>query len=249
VNKLEDCSVKVAGKCASIPPFRPGNGSFGTSFGSPWIQEGQSATIIQVRGECVAGGQATVWGGRVATATNPITAVGAGALNSSGTCPSANRANILVESDPDYVMGFTNTINYKDFSVYGLLDWRKGGKAVNLTNNYWDSSNLLRDTVVSQKRNADFAAAKSVYVEDAGFLKLRELNFAYRIPSKLTAQYFSFAKDVRMEVSGRNLWTKTKYTGYDPEVSNFSNQSIGRFQDVTPYPPSRSWFFSLSANF
>jgi TonB-dependent starch-binding outer membrane protein SusC len=50
-------------------------------------------------------------------------------------------------------------------------------------------------------------------------------------------------------VSGRNLLTSTKYTGYDPEVSNFSNQNVGRFQDVTPYPSSRSFFFSLSANF
>jgi hypothetical protein len=146
-------------------------------------------------------------------------------------------------------MGFTNTLNYKDFSVYGLLDWRKGGKVVNLTNNYWDGSVLLADTLKAQTRFADWLSGKPVYVEDAGFLKLRELNFAYRVPSKLTAQYFSFAKDVRVEVSGRNLWTQTKYTGYDPEVSNFSNQNFGRFQDVTPYPPSRSWFFSLSANF
>jgi hypothetical protein len=50
-------------------------------------------------------------------------------------------------------------------------------------------------------------------------------------------------------VSGRNLKTWTPYTGYDPEVSNFSNQNIGRFQDVTPYPPSRSLFVSISANF
>ena len=54
---------------------------------------------------------------------------------------------------------------------------------------------------------------------------------------------------MRLELAGRNLLTSTKYTGYDPEVSNFSNQALGRFQDVTPYPPSRSVFFSISANF
>jgi hypothetical protein len=45
------------------------------------------------------------------------------------------------------------------------------------------------------------------------------------------------------------LKTWTPYTGYDPEVSNFSNQNIGRFQDLTPYPPSRSIFFSVVAGF
>jgi hypothetical protein len=50
-------------------------------------------------------------------------------------------------------------------------------------------------------------------------------------------------------VSGRNLKTWTPYTGLDPEVSNFSNQALGRIQDVTPYPPSRTFFFSLNATF
>ena len=65
----------------------------------------------------------------------------------------------------------------------------------------------------------------------------------------MQSAFSSMAQDVRLEFSGRNLKTWTDYTGYDPEVSNFSNQNIGRFQDVTPYPPSRSFFVSLSANF
>jgi hypothetical protein len=55
--------------------------------------------------------------------------------------------------------------------------------------------------------------------------------------------------DLRLELSGRNLYTWSPYTGYDPEVSNFSAQNLGRFQDVTPYPPSRSFFFSIATNF
>jgi len=35
----------------------------------------------------------------------------------------------------------------------------------------------------------------------------------------------------------------------DPEVSNFGNQPLGRFQDVTPYPPSRLFFFSIISSF
>ena len=236
IKKLEDCTNRRAdGTCTPVPAFRPGVGSFGTSYGSPWIQEGQSATMIQVRGECRVGG----------VPTGPT----AGALNASGRCPSANRVNILIESAPKYTMGFGNSVNWNQFSLYGLLDWRKGGKAVNLTNNYWDETGLLQDTLKAHVRDSLWRAAQPVYVEDAGFLKLRELSLSYRLPQKLTADYFTFAKDVRLELAGRNLWTKTKYTGYDPEVSNFSNQNLGRFQDVTPYPASRSWFFSLSANF
>jgi TonB-linked SusC/RagA family outer membrane protein len=209
----------------TVAPFTPGVGSFGTRFGSPWIEQGRSPTVIRVVDDC-------------------------SALNAAGTsCPAANRILHYKESLPDYAMGFSNTVTWKGFSAYGLVDWRKGGLAANLTNNYFDATGTLGDTALATKRLSDFAKGKGVYVEDAGFVKLRELTFSYRLPQRLIAQYFGVAKDVRVELSGRNLFTSTKYTGYDPEVSNFSNQNLGRFQDVTPYPSSHSWFFSVGANF
>ena len=54
---------------------------------------------------------------------------------------------------------------------------------------------------------------------------------------------------IGIEFSGRNLATWTKYTGLDPEVSNFGNQSLGRFQDVTPYPPSRQFYLTIATTF
>ena len=81
-------------------------------------------------------------------------------------------------------------------------------------------------------------------------MKLREVTLGYELPSVLTRNAFGGrAQNVRLELSGRNLKTWTKYTGLDPEVSNFGNQPLGRFQDVTPYPPSRQFFFSLSSSF
>ena len=109
---------------------------------------------------------------------------------------------------------------------------------------------MRADTAATRLRNVSFFTNGGSYLEDGGFVKLREISVSYTIPATLTRSVFSsVAQDVRLEVSGRNLKTWTSYTGYDPEVSNFSNQTIGRFQDVTPYPPSRSLFLSLSANF
>jgi hypothetical protein len=54
---------------------------------------------------------------------------------------------------------------------------------------------------------------------------------------------------MRVSLSGRNLLTFTKYSGLDPEVSNFGNQSIGRNYCVAPYPPSRSFWLSVDAAF
>lgn len=207
----------------SVPAFTPGVGSFGTRYGSPWIEQGRSPTVIRVVDGCTA-------------------------LNAAGVCPAANRITAYKESAPDYTMGFSNTFTMGAFSLYGLLDWRKGGYAINLTQNYFDETGLGPDTTANNKAVADWNAGKAVYVQSAAFVKLRELNLSYSLPTNVTSRYFSTAKDVRLELTGRNLFTSTKYNGYDPEVSNFSNEPIGRFQDVTPYPPSRSVFFGIAAN-
>jgi hypothetical protein len=89
-----------------------------------------------------------------------------------------------------------------------------------------------------------------VYVENAGFVKLREITLGYDLPASLTQNLLHGAlQSARLELSGRNLKTWTKYSGYDPEVSNFSNQPLGRMQDVTPYPPSRQFLFSIITSF
>jgi hypothetical protein len=97
---------------------------------------------------------------------------------------------------------------------------------------------------------AAFAKGTDVWLENTGFLKLRELTLGYELPGAMASRLFNgHAQGARIELSGRNLWTKTKYTGLDPEVSNFGNQALGRFQDVTPYPPSRLFYLSISTTF
>ena len=105
-------------------------------------------------------------------------------------------------------------------------------------------------SLATRSRLKAYNAAQAPYVENAGFVKLREITVGYELPQALTRNVFGGrAQNVRVEFSGRNLKTWTNYTGLDPEVSNFGNQPLGRFQDVTPYPPSRQFFFSLATSF
>jgi TonB-linked SusC/RagA family outer membrane protein len=158
------------------------------------------------------------------------------------------------DSNPDYQMGFSNDFTFGPLKLATLVDWRKGGKTANLTRNYFDS-NLIggawADTAGTRQRyNVDFLRnGYGVYLEDAGFVKIREITLSYTVPQSFANSLLRGARDVRLEVSGRNLKTWTKYTGLDPEVSNFGNVSVGRIQDVTPYPPSRSFFFSIATDF
>jgi hypothetical protein len=173
------------------------------------------------------------------------------AFNAQGRCPTASiKYGIVGDERPDFSMGFSNDLRYGPVRLATLFDWRKGGMVANLTNNYFDAGDMTSNYIVGRERLAAYRRGEPVYAENAGFVKLREVNISYALPASLTDRSFlGRAHDVRLELLGRNLKTWTRYSGLDPEVSNFGNQNLGRFQDVTPYPPSRQIWAAISANF
>jgi TonB-dependent starch-binding outer membrane protein SusC len=85
-------------------------------------------------------------------------------------------------------------------------------------------------------------------VNDASYAKLREISLSVDVPQRL-AQRFIGGRSVTFNLAARNLATWTNYTGLDPEVSNFGNQNVARNIDVAPFPPSRSFWFSVDIGF
>ncbi len=146
-------------------------------------------------------------------------------------------------SEPAYTIGFGNDLNFGPLHLHTFLDLRRGESAINLTQNYYDSFGNSPDTAAETYRlnHASFA-----YVEDASFLKLREVTLRYDLPAGFVRTAGrGVIRTASLNVSGRNLRTWTKYVGPDPEVSNFGTQLTGRGQDVTHYPPSRSYFIGI----
>jgi TonB-linked SusC/RagA family outer membrane protein len=152
---------------------------------------------------------------------------------------------------PSYVMSFENEFSLGAFHLSGLVDWHRGGTTVDLTNAYYDNGLfLLADSVASAKRQAAAAAGLTPYVEDASFVKVRELTASVDVPPAWVQRVGGGRlTSARLALSGRNLFTSYKYSGLDPEISNFGNQQVARAQDVTPYPPARSVFVSLNLGF
>jgi hypothetical protein len=89
----------------------------------------------------------------------------------------------------------------------------------------------------------------SQYVLNASFVKLRELAVSYELPQAFSRRIPGGPGSTRIEFSGRNLVTWSNYPGVDPEVSNFGSQQISRFVDLAPYPPSRSFYFTLAVSY
>ena len=88
------------------------------------------------------------------------------------------------------------------------------------------------------------------YIQDGSFVKLRELSLTFAVPAKFTQRYLgSRFSDVRLNVTGRNLHTWTKYWGADPEVNNFGSNNVGRFVDLAPFPPTKNIAFGIDFGF
>jgi TonB-linked SusC/RagA family outer membrane protein len=163
-------------------------------------------------------------------------------------------------AQPAFVTTFGNDLSFGPLHVHVLFDWREGQSVADLTEQYWDgaysgfglpfSFGNLADTTATKKHYAEIGQGITAYVQRASFLKLRELTARYDLPSTFIANVgHGFVRNAAISVTGRNLVTWTKYPGLDPEVSNFGTQQLGRGQDVTPYPPTRSYFVSLDLGF
>lgn len=208
-----------------VPTFR-GLG-FGTALGSFQFEEGASATQI----------------------------VGNDTLPDGSTL-----VRKIGDSNPDFTMSFSNDLRFKRLRLYGLLDWQHGSDIINLTKFLYDLGSNTADyadpitygglqTTKGANRLRLFPKQTAMYVEDASFMKLREVTLSLELPTTMVSRFGRGVRSVDLSFSGRNLLTFTDYTGMDPEVSNFGNQAIGRNIDVAPFPPSRSFWFSVSLGF
>ncbi|HEY7634441.1 MAG TPA: SusC/RagA family TonB-linked outer membrane protein [Gemmatimonadales bacterium] len=92
-----------------------------------------------------------------------------------------------------------------------------------------------------------FNGPVSLFIEDAGFVKLRELSIGYTLDAPWINRVLGFSSvDVRL--AGRNLVTWTKYTGIDPETSLLGSATSVRGIDYFNEPQTRSFVFSLTLN-
>ena len=155
------------------------------------------------------------------------------------------------DAAPVFTMGFSNEFNFGKLRLTSLFDWSHGGDLVNVTMDVYDAFGLspkLADGGLNRaKRNDQLGVSQ--YVFDASFVKLRELTLSYELPAAFTSRVFRGSGASRIEFSGRNLATWSDYPGVDPEVSNFGSQQIARFIDLAPYPPSRTFYFTIAVGY
>ena len=153
--------------------------------------------------------------------------------------------------EPDFQMAFNNTFTiFKQFDVSFLLQWKKGGENINLSKLLTDLGGTTPDleTQAGQDRAAlGFVAER--FIEPAGYLRLREAAVYYRLPQSALDFFGDTVSAVKIGVSGRNIFTITDYSSYDPETSVNGGAGLSSGIEVTPFPSTKQFYFHLNVNF
>ena len=165
------------------------------------------------------------------------------------------------DGNPDYHVGLSNNVTWKELSLYALMDVQVGGNVYNQTNQRMYQYGRSADVDQAGKAQADkktvdyyvalYAANSptSYFVEPGGYLKLREMSARYRLSPRLLGPLARVgARGVSLGIIGRNLLTFTDYKGYDPEVSDSARPTTIKL-DSFGYPRYRTFTGSVQVEF
>jgi len=197
-------------------------------------------------------------------------------IGSDGFPIQSNELKILGNPNPDWQLSWSNTLDYKKFSLSVLFDYKKGGKMWNGTRNtmnYYGTSQyssdhrnttnyifpgVLADGSINNTavnfyghnlddnrwiRYGQYGVGEDG-IEDASYIKLREISLGYRIPLRL----FERRTQMKLSLFATNILLYSKYKGVDPET-NLTGSSNGFGLDYFNIPGIHSFGISLNWEF
>lgn len=173
---------------------------------------------------------------------------------------------IIAKTLPDFTYSWSNNFRYKDLFLNVLIVGVQGNDVVNLGKrmleggsdgtgrnllNRWtpenENTNIEGHDALGTQRNS------SQWVEDGSYIRVKNITLGYNLPSKFLKKLKIDA--VRVYVTGTNLFTFTKYTGFDPEANNASSiasgNNTGPFTgfDLASYPSQKQYTIGLDITF
>jgi TonB-linked SusC/RagA family outer membrane protein len=136
--------------------------------------------------------------------------------------------------NPDFSWGWANNLRWKRFNMFALFDGVQGGDIYNFTKQwmYQDERHATQGMIGRAQEDKVALAfyssglynglvASDHFVEDGSYIKLRELSVSWEVPTNMVNRLTGGrGQGVRLALIGRNLYTWTDYTGFDPEVTS-----------------------------
>jgi TonB-linked SusC/RagA family outer membrane protein len=173
-------------------------------------------------------------------------------------------AMVIGNAQPKFIGGITNNLSYKNFDLSVFINYSVGNKILNFTkagtvNTGTDiQSNQSVDALRRWKKEGDVTdIPRYVYhntsnnlhsnrlLEDGSYMRIKNVSFGYNLPTSLTNRLMVQA--IRVYFTATNLWTWTKYTGSDPEVSTLDGSTAAQGIDFYTLPQVRTLALGLNA--
>lgn len=190
-------------------------------------------------------------------------------INDNGKIDPGDRT-IIGNPHPDFVYSFNINAAYKNFDLLVYLYGSQGNDLYEATRyftdfgvfrgqkstrllNAWSESNpgsqipSLPDP--SDKTSALEYATSTYYIQDGSFLKVKNLQLGYNVPTEQLFGKNSSFNRLRVYFGVTNLFTFTKYEGLDPEVSATPSAYPALGVDFGVYPQARQYTFGLNLGF
>jgi TonB-linked SusC/RagA family outer membrane protein len=177
---------------------------------------------------------------------------------------SADDREIIGNPYPDFIFGLTNSMEWKNISLYIFIQGSIGQDVVNANRFYLDGLTRGVSTNISQEAwvnrwtgegtsntypKATTAASPfndrftDFIVEDATFIRLKSVTLSYNI------EKIKYAKNVKFFVTAGNLLTITDYKGYDPEINSRGDNSMTPGIDSGSIPQYRTFSVGVNVGF
>lgn len=180
---------------------------------------------------------------------------------------------VVGDPNPDFVGGITNNFKYKGFDLNFVFQFVHGNDIFNggrqwqadglsyfdnqtldiYNSNRWKTPGQITNQPQSRFDMGNGYGISSMLVFDGSYIRLKDITLGYTVPTKLISRVG--LTSVRVFAKGLNVWTKTKYPGWDPET-NFTGtgasaqtQNLQQGYDFYTSPQPRTITFGLQLGF
>lgn len=174
-------------------------------------------------------------------------------LDNNGTI-NANDRTIIGRAQPKFYGGMTNNFSFKGFELSVFLQGVYGNDIFNINRFELESltgiSNQTRDvldrwtptnpsnTIPRANAVGNAYQISDRQIEDGSFLRVKNITLSYNLPASVAQA--ARLTGARVYVAANNYFTFTNYSGYDPEVSRFGQNTLSLGSDYGSYPGSKN---------
>ncbi|MEQ6117966.1 hypothetical protein [Reichenbachiella sp. MALMAid0571] len=155
--------------------------------------------------------------------------------------------SVLHSDQPNFRLGISNTLKWKKFALNIFINSQKGGYRSNpnlyLQASFYNRANTLNIPYWTPENKSNEGPILNFtnpyghrFYESRSFVRLQDISLSYDLPQDLINKFS--IRDIKLYISGKNLYTITNWSNWDPEIGDQSRGSYG--------PMYRSWVIGIN---